>query len=201
MSGPKPSGHFTYNSEHAAYMAHREANKARDARWLRAEQDFRDDPPLEESTNRRSSGFYGSDSGRQSGNYTDCSANMNAREAQPYASRVYDDHDGHSACQDCQEEYNRRGTQSACHNCQQKARAQFSGAYQASPSPQARLPPHRGLPCNSTTNNSRNVDYYKTESQAGPGYPHLFVGPAHERYCQKCGCKAPCYESCRWAKQ
>ena len=101
MSGPKPSGHSTYSAEHAAFMAHREANKARDARWIRqAEQDFRDDPPMDSEASRRSSGLQGSDSGRYSGHHTDCSFNMNAREAQPYA-RVYtEDQDGYSACRD-----------------------------------------------------------------------------------------------------
>ena len=205
MTGPKPTGHFSYNDEHSVFMAHREANRARDAAWSRqTELDFRLDPPV---TERRSSGFQGSDSGRHSGQYTDCSSNMNSRDAQPYATtRAYNDNqDGFTVCKDCQEEYNRRGTQSACQNCQQKSRFSFSGAYQASPPPPARLPPNRGLPCNSTTNNRQSAGQDSSpsnrDSQAGPGFPHLFVGPAHERYCQKCGCKAPCYESCKWAKQ
>ena len=189
-------------------MAHREASlqasRERDS-WLR-------DQERSSSASRRSSGFYGSPTGSQSSS----TSNLNARLPQPYA-RVYDDHDGSSACKACQEAYHMRGTQSACQDCQQKARHQFSSAYQPGTAPAARLPPSRGLPMNSTANHNRDLEarrhadsFYNEramaasgnrDSQAGPGFPHLFVGPANERYCQKCGCKAPSYESCRWAKQ
>ena len=219
MTGPQPTGH---SEEHAAFMAHREAS-------LQANRERED--------SRRSSGFYGetsqqanrerdrwlseqersaTESRRASAFFGSPQSSTASREPQLY-SRVYDDHDGSSACKACQEAYHMRGTQSACQDCQQKARHQFSAAYQPGTAPAARLPPSRGLPMHSTANHNRDLEaqrhadsFYNErvmaaggnrDSQAGPGFPHLFVGPANERYCQKCGCKAPSYESCRWANK